>query len=78
MFRKQDDSPNAAICSLVLTGKNPTKGTCILANVPMTYQLEYVVYILLLYLPMANNTKTCSGTMLVMNTYPPQAATMYP
>jgi len=37
------DSPSAAMCSLVLTGKNPTKGTCILANVPITYQLEYAV-----------------------------------
>jgi hypothetical protein len=37
------DSPRAAMCSDVLTGKNPTKGTCILANVPITYQLEYAV-----------------------------------
>jgi hypothetical protein len=40
---EQCDSPRAAICSDVLTGKNPTKGTCILANVPITYQLEYAV-----------------------------------
>ncbi len=30
---------------------------------------------LLEYRPMSNNTNTCSGTRLMMNTYPPQADT---
>lgn len=33
--------PSAAICSLVRTGWNPTKGTCILARVPTAYHEEY-------------------------------------
>ena len=32
--------PSAAMCSLVLTGWKPTKGTCILASVPMAYHEE--------------------------------------
>lgn len=29
------------MCSLVRTGRNPTNGTCIDANVPITYHVEY-------------------------------------
>jgi len=38
--RRRSGSPRAAICSLVLTGWKPTKGTCMLESVPMAYQDE--------------------------------------
>ena len=34
-------APNAGMCSLVLTGKKPTKGICMLASVPRAYQVVY-------------------------------------
>lgn len=39
-FIPSNDIPRAPICSLVLTGWNPTNGTCMLANVPIAYQEE--------------------------------------
>lgn len=59
--------PNAAICSLVRTGWNPTKGTCILDKVPIAYQDEYATYRRLLNRPMRISVKACRGIMFVMN-----------
>jgi hypothetical protein len=60
------------MCSLVLTGWNPTNGTCILARVPIAYQEEYATYKRSEKRPMKIRTKACRGIMFVMNTYPPR------
>jgi len=44
----QTDIPKAGMCSLVLTGKKPTKGICMLANVPKAYHVVYATYSLVL------------------------------
>lgn len=36
----ENDAPRAAMCSEVLRGRKPTKGTCIDARVPMRYHDE--------------------------------------
>lgn len=60
------DIPRAAICSLVLTGWNPTNGTCILARVPIAYHDEYATYKRFEKRPIKINTNACNGIMFVM------------
>ena len=62
-----DNIPRAAMCSLVRTGWNPTKGTCMLASVPIAYHEEYATYSLLLNLPIRISASACRGIILVMN-----------
>ena len=59
--------PSAAICSLVLTGWNPTNGTCMLARVPMAYHEEYATYRRLLKRPMRISASEWSRIIFVMN-----------
>ena len=62
-----ENIPNAAICSLVRTGWKPTKGTCMLAKVPIAYHEEYATYRRLLKRPMRMSVNACSGIMFVIN-----------